>query len=94
MIMELLRSKLTLDRLAKSSIGEGWARGAKANDGLIHTHFSFDDYPGDKPHARVSVGWDDVEGLIAQFAKDGHPGALRLLRADRLASAVEELAKI
>jgi hypothetical protein len=94
MFLTMLRSKPDLDRKSESSIGEGWARGADAGDHLIHTHFSFDDIPGDSPHARASIGWADVEALVAKFAEQGHPKALRLPRADKLAGAVEQLIEV
>ncbi|MFO1101811.1 MAG: hypothetical protein U1E20_02775 [Methylocystis sp.] len=93
MFLTALRSKPHLDREAESSVGDGWARGAEAADEYVHTHFSFEDYPGDPPHARVSIAWADVEALITRFADKGHPVALRLLSADKLAGAVEELTK-
>jgi hypothetical protein len=93
MFLTLLRSKSSLDCESESPVGAGWARGAEASDTLIHTHFTFDDYRGDPPHARASITWADVEELVAKFAEKDHPAALRLMRAGKLASAVEELAK-
>jgi hypothetical protein len=93
MFLTLLRSKPSLDLKSESSIGTGWARGANASGDLIHTHVTFDDYRGDPPHARASIAWGDVEALVAKFAEKDHPAALRLMRAGKLASAVENLAK-
>lgn len=94
MLLKMLRSKRALDRVAISSVGKGWAHGAENNDGLVHTNFDIDDYPGETPHARVSIDWNDVEALIDKFSQNGHPAAVRLLCAIKLASAVEELVKI
>lgn len=58
---------------------------------VVQTRFSFDGYAGDKPHARVWIAWTNVEALIAKFAEDGHPAALRLKRAERFADAVREV---
>jgi hypothetical protein len=40
---------------------------------------------------QIIAGWNDVEELIEAFAKQGHPKAVRLQRADQLAAAVEAL---
>ncbi|MGD0764377.1 MAG: hypothetical protein ABR929_14545 [Roseiarcus sp.] len=93
MRVDLLRSKEVLDRTAISSefSGASGYRGADGSAELVHAHFEFDDYQGDPPHARVSLSWEDVEAIIAAFAKRGHPGALRLQRAEALAAAVGDL---
>jgi hypothetical protein len=93
MILEHLRSKPSLDIEAQAAVGDGFARGVGKYPDMLHTHFAFVGLAGDPPHARVSIGWDDVEALILKFAERGHPDAVRLLRADKLAGAVEELAK-
>ena len=90
MRMDLIRSKPELDRTTESSVGQGWARGAEASDHFVHTHFPFEDYPGDSPHARVSLDWADVEALVDAFAKKGHSRALQMQRAEKLAAAVTD----
>jgi hypothetical protein len=42
------------------------------------------------PHVRVSLDWADVEALVETLAEKGHPSALRLERARKLAAAVDE----
>jgi hypothetical protein len=91
--MDLIRSKPELDLTAESSVGHGHARGAEASNDLVHTHFTFENYRGDPPHARVSLDWTDVEAVVDAFAKKGHSGALRVQRAEKLAAAVDEFAK-
>jgi hypothetical protein len=41
----------------------------------------------------VSLKWSDVEALIRVFSDKGHLEAVRLERARKLATAVEEIAK-
>ena len=43
---------------------------------------------------QIVASWPDVEALIDAFAKLGHPAAVRLHRAEQLATAVEMLTKI
>jgi hypothetical protein len=95
MRLDLIRSKPEFDRTAESSvfIGVSSYRGAKNDADCIHSHFAFDDYLGEMPHARVSIKWADIEAMVNAFAIKGHPGALRMQRADQLATKVEELAK-
>jgi hypothetical protein len=42
---------------------------------------------------QIIASWPDVEALIEEFAKLGHPVAVRLQRAEQLATAVESLTK-
>lgn len=42
---------------------------------------------------QIVARWRDVEALIDAFAKLGHPAAVRLQRAQQLATAVESLTK-
>lgn len=92
MRLDLLRSKSQLDRIADSSeyLGYSGYRGAANDDDFIHNHFVFDDYPGEQPHARVSLKWADVEAIIDTFAKKGNPDALHLQRVRKLAVAMAE----
>lgn len=92
MLLTILRSESHLDRSAESQFGCGSARGlkeieAKNEGGMIHYHFNIEDYPGETPHARLSIDWTDVEDLISKFAEKGNLTAIRLLRADKLAQA-------
>jgi hypothetical protein len=41
----------------------------------------------------VSLQWSDVEAIVRTFSEMGHPEAVRLERARKLAAAVEEFAK-
>jgi hypothetical protein len=43
---------------------------------------------------QIVARWHDVEVLIDAFATLGHPAAVRLHRAEQLATAVESLTKI
>ena len=96
MRLDLLRSTSGKDRPAESYkyVAHSAYRGAINDDDSIHNHFDFEDYRGETPHARVSLNWADVEGIVAAFIGKGHPEALRLGRARKLAAAVDEFAKI
>jgi hypothetical protein len=88
-----IRSKPELDRVGKPSNFAALHRGVTGDeDDSIHYAFEFEDYPGETPHARVSLTWADVEVFIEAFAKKGHPSALRLERARKLAAAVDDFA--
>jgi hypothetical protein len=95
MRLDLLRSKEQLDKSANSSkfSTTSAVRGAENSADVIHIHFEFDDYRGDTPHARVSLTWTDVEAAIISFAAKGHPSALRIQQAERLAAAVKDISK-
>jgi hypothetical protein len=41
----------------------------------------------------VSVKWSDLEALLRSFAEAGHPGALRIQKAMKLAVAAERFIK-
>jgi hypothetical protein len=88
-----IRSKDRLERVGKPHGFAALHRGATGDeDDSIHYAFEFEDYPGEPPHARVSLTWADVEVFIEAFAAKAHPGALRLERARKLAAAVDDFA--
>jgi hypothetical protein len=59
-------------------------------------HLDFRDYgegPDQRSWLRIIATWRDVEALIQKFAELGHQSAVRLQRAEQLATAVELLTK-
>ena len=95
MRLDLLRSGQSFDRTANSSefSQRSAYRGADNSGDMIHAHFTFEDYPGEPPHARVSLSWEDVEAAIVAFANKGHPSARVLQGAENFAAAVCEFSK-
>ena len=66
-------------------------RGARNDSEHVHNHFmrfgtgsdNFNDF-------RVSLGWPDIEAIVHKFSEMGHPEAIRLIRARKLAMALDE----
>jgi hypothetical protein len=69
-------------------------RGATNDNEHIHTHFMrFGTGSENANDFRVSLDWPDVEAIIRTFSQMGHPEAVRLERARKLAVAVEGFIK-
>jgi hypothetical protein len=96
MRLERIGSSFRFDHQAESSDYSAHSayRGATNDNKHIHNHFlRFGTGPENANEFRVSLDWPDVEAIIRAFSQIGYPEAVRLERARKLATAVEEFAK-
>jgi len=96
MWLERIGSNPKFDHQVKSAnySAQSAYRGARNGGEHIHIHFPRFGTASENTHDfRVSLDWADVEAILRAFCEMNHPEAVRLVRAKKLAAAIEDFAK-
>jgi hypothetical protein len=95
MLLERIGSSPKFDHQAKSANYSAHSAFRGARNGGEHVHIHFPRFGTGSENAndfRVSLDWSDVEEIVRVFCEMNHPEATRLVRARKLAAAIEDFA--